>query len=275
MMFRVDKDRKLNRLEFDQQIADKTSELNRTQDAIIFGLARLGESRDTDTGEHLDRIRQYVTILAEDLSSQCSHFDEARIRNLGLASSLHDIGKVGLPDSILLKPGRLTEGERKVMEYHTVIGGECLEAIQSRLGENGVMDMARDIAWAHHERWDGSGYPYQLAGDAIPLVARIVAVADVYDALTSKRPYKRAISHAESRKVLLDGKGNHFDPMIIDAFIRLEEKFEAISAEQKFVSDEDCLSGLQRLADCVEALQSSSTNLLGKATRDLPGKSIS
>jgi HD-GYP domain-containing protein (c-di-GMP phosphodiesterase class II) len=262
MLMRVDKDNELSNLDLEQQISVKTNELFRTQNAIIFGLAKLAESRDTDTGEHLDRIRKYVTILATDLSEKYPHLDESAIRNLGFASSLHDIGKVGIPDSILLKPGRLTDGERKVMEHHTVIGGECLEAIQNRLGENEFMDMAREVAWWHHERWDGTGYPHQLVGTEIPLVARIVSVADVYDALTSKRPYKRAMTHAESREILLQGKGTQFDPDVIEAFIRHEDEFESISISQKDVSDEDCISGLQRLANSVEALRQESEEFL-------------
>ncbi|QEG21312.1 HD-GYP domain-containing protein [Mariniblastus fucicola] len=266
MSMRVDRDNEASNLDLEQQISVKTSELSRTQNAIIFGLAKLAESRDTDTGEHLDRIREYVTILATDLSTKYPQFDESAIRNLGFASSLHDVGKVGIPDSILLKPGRLTDGERKVMEHHTVIGGECLEAIQQRLGENEFMEMAREVAWWHHERWDGTGYPHQLVGDEIPLVARIVSVADVYDALTSKRPYKRAMSHAESREILLEGKGSQFDPDVIEAFLRHEEEFERISIPQKDISDEDCISGLQRLADSVEALRCETSNLLNRET---------
>lgn len=265
MMIRAEKDNGPASHDLERKLSETARELEQTQDAIIFGLSKLGECRDTDTGEHLDRIRQYVTILATDLSSQYPHLDESAIHNLGLASSLHDIGKVGLPESILLKPTRFSEGERKIMQYHTVIGGEILDAVQSRLGENEFMEMARKIAWSHHERWDGSGYPHQLAGDEIPLVARIVTVADVYDALTTKRPYKHAITHSESRKVLFEGRGSLFDPMIIDAFFRNEEQFEAISMSQKYIADEDCISGLQRLADCVEAMQNQSTNLLSKS----------
>lgn len=245
----------------------KTQEVDRTQTAIIFGLAKLSESRDTDTGDHLDRIQKYVAILATDLASIYPQLNERTINNLSLASSMHDIGKVGIPDSILLKPGKLSPGERQVMEYHTVIGGECLEAIQNRLGDNEFLDMARDIAWAHHECWDGSGYPHQLQGTDIPLVARIVAVADVYDALTSKRPYKRAKSHAESRRILIEGRGTQFDPEVIDSFLRHESEFETVSIKQKEVSDEECVTGLQRLAECVAALQCQSTNLISSGFR--------
>ena len=259
---RFDKEHALSKLGLEQRLSDQSNELQRTQNAIIFGLAKLAERRDTDTGEHLDRIQKYVTILATDLSSKYPQLDKAAIRNLSFASSLHDIGKVGIPDSILLKPGRLTAGERKIMEHHTAIGGECLEAIQNRLGENEFMAMAREVAWSHHEHWNGTGYPRQLAGEEIPLVARIVSVADVYDAMTSKRPYKRAMTHGESRKVLLEGSGTQFDPDIIDAFSRHEDEFEAISISQRHVTDEECISGLQRMNDCVEVLQRESTDVI-------------
>ena len=223
-----------------KEVSNRERELVQTQNAVIFGLAKLAESRDNDTGEHLDRIRTYVTILSEDLSHRTEEIDEAFVHNLALASSLHDIGKVGIPDSILLKPGRLTKEEREVMELHALIGGECLEAIQSRLGTNSVfMHTAKQVAYYHHERWDGDGYPHGLSEDEIPLVARIVAVADVYDALTSKRPYKRAMSHLESKDIILAGSGSHFDPQVVDAFMRHEDEFESISISQQNLTEED------------------------------------
>lgn len=241
-----------------EKIVHKGSkEILKTRNAIIFGLAKLAESRDNDTGEHLDRIRTYVSILAKDLANYTSVVDENYIHNLELASSLHDIGKVGIPDSILLKPGRLSTEEREIMEIHTIIGGECLDAVQMRLGSNDFMEMARNVAYSHHERWDGTGYPHSLEGDRIPLCARIVAVADVYDALTSKRPYKRAMSHDESRMIVVSGSGSQFDPEIIAAFLRNEDAFKAISLEQQKVSDEQAISDFQKRADAVAALSES------------------
>lgn len=257
-------------LELEQQVSEKTQQLMRTQNAVIFGLAKLAENRDTDTGQHLERIRRYVTLLAEDLRCSYGFIDDEFIRSLGLASSLHDIGKVGIPDAILLKPGRLTEKERDVMQHHTVIGGECLEAIHERLGENPFMEMAKQVAYSHHERWDGEGYPHQISGEEIPLVARIVSVADVYDALTSKRPYKRAMTHEESRKILLQGRGSQFDPSVIEAFLRHEEKFLAISEQQKHVSDADCISGLQRLASSIEELSAEAEAVLSAEMNSPP-----
>lgn len=233
----------------EQQVTQRESELVKTQNAVIFGLAKLAESRDNDTGEHLERIRSYVTILANDLAAQTPNLDEAWVHNLGLASSLHDIGKVGIPDSILLKPGRLSREERDVMEIHTLIGGECLEAIQSRLGNNVFMHTAKQVAYYHHERWDGAGYPHGLKEYEIPLVARIVAVADVYDALTSKRPYKQPMSHLESKSIILSGSGSQFDPEIVDAFLRHEEEFQAISRTQLKLSDDDVRSDFHLLCE--------------------------
>ena len=228
-------------------------DLVRTKNAVIFGLAKLAESRDNDTGEHLDRIKTYVSLLARDLSVYKPEIDEKFIRNLELASSLHDIGKVGIPDAILLKPGKLTSLEREIMEEHAVIGGECLDAIQSRLGDNEFMQMAKNVAYSHHERWDGTGYPHGVMATDVPLEARIVAVADVYDALTSKRPYKRAMSHKESRAIIVSGSGTQFDPEVVAAFLRNEDKFKAVSIRQQFVKDEDATSQFQKRSELVAA----------------------
>lgn len=240
----------------EQQVSQREKELVRTQNAVIFGLAKLAESRDNDTGEHLDRIRSYVTILATDLAQTMPEVDEEFVHNLALASSLHDIGKVGIPDSILLKPGRLTQEEREVMELHALIGGECLEAIQSRLGDNAFMNIAKQVAYYHHERWDGRGYPHHLTGAEIPLVARIVAVADVYDALTSKRPYKQPMSHLESKSIVVSGSGTQFDPEIVAAFLRHEDEFEAISRSQLALSDDDVRSDFHVLCERAQNLDS-------------------
>jgi putative two-component system response regulator len=213
----------------EQLVKMRTKSLVKTRNAIIFGLAKLAESRDTDTGEHLDRIRRYVTLLAERLAKHYRSIDGDFISNLAFASSLHDIGKVGIPDAVLLKPGKLNPEERKIIEQHSVIGRKCLEAIQEQLGNDDFLEMARMIADSHHERWDGAGYPRRLEGDEIPLAARIVALADVYDALTSKRPYKEAMSHTKATEIILHGKGSHFDPRIVAAFLASIEEFERIA----------------------------------------------
>ncbi len=247
----------------ERQATHNERELVRTRNAVIFGLAKLAESRDNDTGEHLDRIRKYVEILSCDLADRFQDIDDEFTRNISLASSLHDIGKVGIPDSILLKPGRLTPEERSVMQIHTVIGGECLDAIHARLGNNPFMHMARQIAYYHHERWDGNGYPHQLKEDNIPLVARIVAVADVYDALTSKRPYKRAMSHLESRAIVVAGSGSQFDPEVVAAFMRHEHEFEAISLGQQALTNEQATSRFVKLHQMANATETSEAKVSG------------
>ena len=224
--------------DLESEVDARTQELVQIKNAIIFGLAKLAESRDDDTGEHLDRIRKYVTILATDLSGVYEEIDEEFIQNLAIASSLHDIGKVGIPDSILLKPGKLTSLERSIMEKHTAIGGECLEAIGTKLGDNDFLEMAREVAFWHHEQWDGNGYPHKLMDEQIPISARIVAVADVYDALTSRRPYKRALTPTESRAIILSGSGQKFDPEVVSAFLRHEAEFQMIARRYQNVDAE-------------------------------------
>lgn len=215
--------------QLEERVEQRTRSLRRTRDAVIFGLAKLAESRDTDTGEHLDRIRLYVTLLAEQLLEEGLLVDRRYIEDLALASSLHDIGKVGIPDRVLLKPGRLEPEERSTMERHAELGGRCLSAIGDRLGEDDFLQLAKEVAYGHHEKWDGSGYPAGVAGERIPLAARIVAVADVYDALRSRRPYKDPMSHDRARSILIEGRGGHFDPVVLEAFLACEDRFAEIS----------------------------------------------
>ena len=216
----------------EKTVEDRTRALTKTRDAVILGLAKLSEYRDNDTGEHLDRISTYVTILAKHVSDAVP-VDDRLLRDIGLASSLHDIGKVGVPDNVLLKPGRLDPEERKAIEVHPRVGEECLRAIETKLGEDNFLSLATEICAYHHEKWDGTGYPYRMSGDEIPLSARIVALADVYDALRSRRPYKEPMSHTEARSVILDGKGSHFDPDVVNAFLAAESEFEEFSNHTK------------------------------------------
>ncbi len=204
--------------------------LMKTRDAVIFGLARLAESRDDQTGEHLDRIGLYVEILAKALRPVRRDLDDNTVKMMAMASSLHDIGKVGIPDSILMKPGRLTPDERIVIERHPLIGGECLLAIKQRLGEDDFLTTACEIAFCHHERWDGTGYPYGLHGADIPITGRIVALADVYDALTSRRVYKDAMPHELARDIIVQASGTQFDPQIVAAFKKCHHEFAEIAA---------------------------------------------
>jgi len=210
-------------------IDERTRSLRKTRDAVVFGLAKLAESRDTDTGEHLDRIRLYVSLLAASIDEACVGRDRDFLQTFALASSLHDIGKVGIPDRVLLKPGRFTPEEAAIMHTHAVLGGDCLKAIGEQLGDEDFLQLAREIAYGHHEKWDGSGYPFGIAGTDIPISARIVALADVYDALRSRRPYKDPMPHEKARAIILEGSGSHFDPQVVDAFVKCEELFIEVS----------------------------------------------
>ncbi|MEM6329381.1 MAG: HD domain-containing phosphohydrolase [Planctomycetota bacterium] len=216
----------------------RTNSLMKTRNGLIFGLAKLAESRDTDTGEHLERIAKYVSILARQLQENGVPLSDADIEQLALASSLHDIGKVGVPDAVLLKPGRLDPDERAVIETHAAIGGDCLRALSERLGDDDFLQAAEEIAYGHHEKWDGTGYPFQRSGEQIPLSARIVAVADVYDALRSKRPYKDGMPHEKARAILVADSGSHFDPVVVEAFLATEESFRAVQPEPQVVPPE-------------------------------------
>ena len=202
-----------------------------TRDVAIFAMARLAESRDPETGAHLERVRGYCRVLAQHLAGAEKFRDQINaeyIRLIHQTSPLHDIGKVGVPDSVLLKPGRLSDREFEMMKEHTTIGARTLDAALREFPGVRFLEMARDIAATHHERWDGTGYPNRLAGTDIPLCGRIVALADVYDALTSKRVYKAAFAHDVARSIILGDKSTHFDPDVVDAFVETESRFLAI-----------------------------------------------
>lgn len=202
-----------------------------TRDVAIFAMAKLAESRDPETGAHLERVMSYARVLAQQLPAM-GHFgdqiDAEYIRLLYSTTPLHDIGKVGIPDVVLLQPGRLSDREFEIMKTHTTIGAQTLEAALARFPKTRFLHIARDIALTHHERWDGSGYPLRLKGDDIPLCGRIVALADVYDALTSRRVYKDAFGHDIARGIILDSAGKHFDPRVVDAFLAVEHTFSSI-----------------------------------------------
>ncbi|MBX3427630.1 MAG: response regulator [Pirellulales bacterium] len=199
-----------------------------SRDLVIFTLAKLAESRDPETGSHLERVREYVRTLGERLATHAkyqSEIDPDFIRMMYLTSPLHDIGKVGIPDNVLLKPGKLTPEEMDCMKQHTIIGGKTLDAALRSHPSASYLRIARDIAWTHHERFDGTGYPSGLAGNQIPLCGRIMAVADVYDALTTKRVYKEAMPHSEAKEIVLAGAGTQFDPVVVEAFLESEIEF--------------------------------------------------
>jgi putative two-component system response regulator len=200
-----------------------------SRELIIFSMAKLAESRDPETGAHLERIREYCRVLAAHLAQQAKfreQVDGDYVQLIYMTSPLHDIGKVGIPDRVLLKPGPLTREEFEIMKQHTVIGARTLAAAAP--SEAKFLCMARDIARWHHEKVDGSGYPDGLAGEDIPLCGRIVALADVYDALTTKRVYKPAFSHEKAVAIIRESRGSHFDPDIVDAFEANKERFVTI-----------------------------------------------
>ncbi len=218
-------------LNLEECVRKQVQEITSGHLTTIFAMAKLAESRDPETGEHLERMAEYCKILSEKLRllpKYASKIDEGFIENIFAASPLHDIGKVGIPDRILQKPEKLTDEEFSVMKTHTVISAETLKGVDRKHQGNEFIRVGIKIAESHHEKWDGTGYPHALAGEGIPLVARILALADVYDALTSKRCYKEAFSHANSLGIILDGRGKHFDPEVVDAFVSASEEFIVI-----------------------------------------------
>ncbi|MBB5021660.1 bacteriohemerythrin [Desulfurispira natronophila] len=204
----------------------------RMKKATVFSLANLAEWRDPETGDHLERTRNYGVLLARQLQRNpkfCKQITERFICDIGDASSLHDIGKVGIPDSILLKPGRLSDDEMAIMRTHTVIGNSVIQWIVDQCGiADSYLLVGRNISHYHHEKFNGQGYPEQLSGESIPLEARIYALCDVYDALRSRRPYKEPMNHDTARSIIVKERGEHFDPDVVDAFLELEDEFQEI-----------------------------------------------
>ena len=201
------------------------------RDTLLFSLAKLAESRDPETSRHLERCRAYCHLLADDLRKNGlapTEVDGEFVRLMWQASPLHDVGKTGVPDSILLKPGRLTDEEFATMKAHTTIGAEAIAECLKECPESRFLRIALQIAESHHERWDGGGYPHGLSLEKIPLAARIMAIADVYDALTSKRVYKNALPHHVAVNIIVEGSGSHFDPMLVQAFCRQQDAFRKV-----------------------------------------------
>jgi putative two-component system response regulator len=221
------------------RVRQQVQEISQAQLGAIFAMSKLAESRDPETGEHLERMREYCKVLSQQLSRLPKYeiiIDNTFISDIYAASPLHDIGKVGIDDSVLLKAGKLTDKEWIIMKMHPIIGAETLREVDKQHPGNSLIRMGIDIAGGHHEKWDGSGYPYGLQGTEIPLVARILALGDVYDALTSKRCYKEAFSHDKSRQIVLDSSGSHFDPEVVEAFVQTEDEFKRI---REFYQDSD------------------------------------
>lgn len=209
-------------------------DLNKTQDLTILALASVTETRDKETGRHILRTGRYMALLANDLRHhpRFKHsLSRQAIETLVKSCPLHDIGKVGVPDHILLKPGALTPEEFEEIMRHPEYGRDALTVAERERGANAFLEVAKEIAYSHHEKWDGSGYPLGLRGDGIPLSGRLMALADVYDALISERVYKPAFPHQQAVQIIEEGRGQHFDPDIVDAFMRLEKQFEQIAIE--------------------------------------------
>lgn len=218
----------------EQEVRERTREVVAIQDVTILAMASMAETRDSETGNHIRRTQFYVKALAERLKGHprfSAVLSDNYINLLFKSAPLHDIGKVGIPDRILLKPGRFEPHEFEIMKTHTTLGRAAIEHAERSLGTPmAFLSIAKEIAFSHQEKWDGSGYPEGLAGESIPVSARLMAVADVYDALISRRVYKDGMSHEQAVQIIIEGKGKHFDPDMIDAFIGLQEEFRAIAA---------------------------------------------
>ena len=211
----------------------RTQELQHSQDLTIFALGSIAETRDNETGNHIYRTSAYVEAMARRLAAQSS-WQNAMTANewemIWKSAPLHDIGKVGIPDHILMKPGKLTTEEFEIMKRHPVLGRDAIRSAEIRVKSDGsFLRVASEIAYGHHERWDGKGYPQGIGGDEIPLSARLMALADVYDALISKRIYKPAMSHTAAVEIIREGRGSHFDPEVLDTFLDLTDEFNAIA----------------------------------------------
>ena len=235
-------------LEF--EVTKRTREVMAIQDVTILVMASLAETRDSDTGNHIRRTQYYVKALAEKLRRHprfAATLTDSYVSLLFKSAPLHDIGKVGIPDHILLKPGRFEPHEFEIMKTHTTLGRDAIEHAEHQLGMNvEFLTMAKEIALSHQEKWDGSGYPQSLAGDAIPLSARLMAVADVYDALISRRVYKEGMPHEKAVGIIVEGRGTHFDPDMVDAFTELQDEFRAI-AKRYADSDQDMAKKKEQL----------------------------
>jgi putative two-component system response regulator len=214
-------------------VTEKTKTIIELKNAVMETIAELVEHRDNTTGGHITRTSRYLKIFIDTLLSNRLYSEQTAFwgknnnaEQLVLSAQLHDVGKIGIPDSILQKPGKLDKEEFEIMKKHTVLGGEIIKEIQKKTGEKEFLDNAGIFAVYHHEKWDGSGYPYGIAGEKIPLPARLMAIIDVYDALISERPYKKAFSHDEAIEIIREGKGSHFDPVLAELFVSFSDQLK-------------------------------------------------
>ena len=252
---------RVNNEYLEYEVAKRTRQMLALQDVTLLALASLAETRDIDTGNHLRRTQNYILALGHQLKDhpRFHHYlNEDTINILFKCAPLHDIGKVGIPDRILLKPGRYEPHEFEIMKTHPTLGRNAIDnALKSIYENNDFLDIAKEIVYSHHEKWDGSGYPQGLVGEEIPISARLMALADVYDALISRRVYKEGMSHACAVKIVTDGRGTHFDPDVVDAFLALNEEFQVIAS--RFAdSDKD----LQQKAEFLSHAMPSTQGLL-------------
>jgi len=233
------------------EVSRRTAEVNANQDVTILAMALLAETRDADTANHLRRTQHYVRALAWKLSSHARFRDYLTVANISMlfrSAPLHDIGKAGIPDRILLKKGRLTPDEFEIMKTHTTLGRDAIAQAEAALGlQVEFLATAKQIAYAHQEKWDGSGYPEGLRGEAIPVAARLMAVADVYDALISRRVYKEPMPHADAVKIIQMASGQHFDPDVVEAFLQIQQQFHAVA-----LTFADSETDLQRKANYLQ-----------------------
>lgn len=224
----------------ESEVQRRAQEITAIQDVTILAMASLAETRDPETGNHIRRTQNYVKALALHLRDDPRYSEtltDSYIDLLYKSAPLHDIGKVGIPDRILLKPGRFTPDEFELMKTHTTLGFKAIQHAESALGTPvAFLEMAKEIALYHQEKWDGSGYPEGLSGEAIPLSARLMAVADVYDALISRRVYKEGMPHEKAVGIIIDGRGSHFAPDLVDAFMAIEDQFREIA--QRFADSD-------------------------------------
>jgi putative two-component system response regulator len=224
----------------DAKVKERTQELILTQQATIESMAALAEYRDSETGGHINRIKNYIQVFAQHLSTRpeyCELFTAKYIELLTLSSPLHDIGKVGVRDHILLKPGKLSSEEFEEMKKHVVYGRNVIVTVEKKLGSKSFLNIAKEIAYTHHEKWDGSGYMEGMQGTQIPMAGRIMAIVDVYDALISKRVYKMPYSHRQAVDIIAQGRGTHFDPDLVDMFLEIQEDIRQIALT--FVESEE------------------------------------
>ncbi len=225
------------RVRLEKKLQASFKQIKETQSAAILGFARLTEYRDMDTGKHLERIREYTRVLALGLARMpryASYITTEYVEDLCLSSVLHDVGKVGIEDSLLLKPGKLSTREFEKIKLHATLGGEALRAVDQEIKRESFLTIGKEVAFYHHERWDGTGYPSGKKGEQIPLSARIVALADVYDVLTSKRAYKDALPPEEAERIILSERGTHFDPDVVDVFCQNLDTFRRIQMLESF-----------------------------------------